>query len=142
MPAHKPLAILGAILVLGLPIAALQPAMTEEDYGKAMTEVQRLVGDANQHVDSDYWPDLQEDLQKLRARFNAVEKFWTARETPAAVGFAQSAIQAIKLVQAAADKEDGEAARTALRGLQRTCQSCHAQFREETADGFRMREPS
>jgi len=138
MPVHKPLAILGTVLGLALPVTARQSAMTEQDYRKAMTEIQLLVGDANQHIDSGYWPDLQEDMDKITRQFNVVEKFWTARGTTAAVVFARSAIKATEPVQVAASQMDGQAARRALGGLQVTCQGCHKQFREETADGFRI----
>lgn len=140
MPVPKPLAVLGSVLVFALPIAALQPpAMTEEDYGTTMTAIGASVGDANQHIDSGYWPDLQEDMQKIRRRLDTVEQFWTTRGTTAAVKLAQSAIQGVRSVQAAADTQDDQATRTALRDLEARCQSCHEQFREETADGFRIK---
>lgn len=139
MPVYKPIAILVAVLVVALPVAALQSDMTEEDYGKAMTTIQSLVGEAELHIDTGYWPDLQGDLQGIRRQFNAVEAFWTTRGTTEAVGFVQSAIEAIRTAQAAADEQDDQAARTALQGLRGTCDACHKQFREETADGFRIK---
>jgi len=104
-----------------------------------MTEIRFLVGDANMHVDARYWPELGEDMDKLEAQFEAVEAFWTARGTAAAAALAQEAIGKLEPIRAAADDKDPQAAGDAVKALSGTCQSCHEQFREETADGFRIK---
>ena len=116
-----------------------QEVTTEADYAKAMTEIRFLMGDADQHVDARYWPELADDVSKLRAQFEAVEAFWTARGTDAAVVRAQEAIGKLEPILAAADDKNPQTAASSVQALRGTCQSCHQQFREETADGFRIK---
>jgi hypothetical protein len=126
-------------LVLTPPVAALQEAMNEEDYAKAMIEIRFLMQDAGLHIDARYWPDLAEDVAKLEAQFDKVEAFWSARGTADGVKLTQAAIAALEPIRVAGDEQSTDGAQAALRGLQGACQSCHAQFREETADGFRIK---
>ena len=77
-------------------VGARQAAPTEAEYGALMTEIRFTVGDAEDHVDARYWPELGEDLDKLNRMFQQVEAFWTARGTEAAVGVAQEALVALK----------------------------------------------
>ena len=79
----------------GLAAAVRQSAPTEAEYGPLMTEIRFTVGDAELHVDSRYWPETREDLDKLVPMFEQVEAFWTARGTDDAVGFAQQALAAL-----------------------------------------------
>jgi hypothetical protein len=127
-------------LVLTPPVAALQEAMSEEDYAKAMIEIRFLMQDAGLHIDASYWPDLAEDVSKLEAQFDKVEAFWSARGTADGVKLTRAAIAALEPIRVAGDEMSTDGARAALRELQGTCQSCHAQFREETADGFRIKQ--
>ena len=127
-------------LVLTLPVAALQEVMSEEDYAAAMTEIRFLVQDAGLHIDARYWPELGEDLQKMQAQFDRVEAFWTARGTDEAVSLVESAIAALEPIRVAADERNTQGAQAAVRELQGTCQACHDQFREETADGYRIKQ--
>lgn len=140
MPVSKPVAALAVLLAGMVPLAAQDATLTEEEYGAAMTEIRFLVLDTELHIDARYWPDLDEDLRKLRMEFERVEGFWTARDVDEAVTLAQAARQAIEPIQTAHDEQDQAAARSALRGLRQTCDACHEQFREETPDGFRIRE--
>ena len=110
MSARGLLAVTGLIAVLGLTAGARQE-VSEADYEASMKELRFLVSDAQQHIDSSYWPELGEDVDKFIAQFEKVEAFWTARGT----------------------------ARAAVKELQGVCQACHTDFREETADGFRIK---
>ena len=139
MSIRTSVAVLGVVALGALPLMARQ-SMSEEEYGKAMTEIRFLVGDANLHIDARYWPDLSEDVAKLRTQFESVQAFWEARGNDAAVGFAQAAIDALEPILVAGDDRDQGAARSAVRGLQSTCTPCHDEFREETADGFRIKD--
>ena len=127
-------------LVFTLPVGAGQEAMSEEEYAAAMTEIRFLVQDAGLHTDARYWPDLAEDVSKLNAQFDKVEAFWTARDTADAVKLTQAAIAALEPIRVASDEQSTQGAQAAVRELQTTCQACHAQFREETADGFRIKQ--
>ncbi len=140
MQIHQPAAAVGIVLVCAVPVTS-QNIASEDDYAKSMTEIRFLMGDANQHVDARYWPELADDVQKLRAQFEAVEAFWTARGgTDAAAALAREAIGQLEPILAAADNKDPQAAGAAVRLMRSTCQSCHEQFREETADGFRIKQ--
>ena len=88
-------------LVLTLPVAALQEAMNEEDYAKAMIEIRFLMQDAGLHIDARYWPDLAEDVAKLEAQFDKVEAFWSARGTADGVKLTQAAIAALEPIRVA-----------------------------------------
>ncbi len=139
MQIHQPAAAVGIILVCAVPVTS-QNIASEDDYAKSMTEIRFLMGDANQHVDARYWPELADDVQKLRTQFEAVEAFWTARGTDAAAALAREAIGQLEPILAAADNKDPQAAGAAVSLMRSTCQSCHEQFREETADGFRIKQ--
>ena len=127
-------------LVLAIPLSAGQDVMSEEEYGAAMTEIRFLVQDMNLHIDARYWPELGEDVQKMQAQFEMVQAFWEARSTDEAVTFAQAAIDALGPIRGAAGDRNIGGAQEAVRGLQDACAACHDQFREETADGFRIRQ--
>ena len=105
MSVRKSVAVLGVVAVGVLPLMARQ-SISEEEYGKAMTEIRFLVGDANLHIDARYWPDLSEDVSKLRAQFESVQAFWEARGNDAAVGFAQASIDALEPILQAGDDRD------------------------------------
>jgi len=121
------------------PALALQDAMTEEEYDAAMKEIRFTVSDAQGHIDARYWPELETEVGRLQSYFTQIESFWTSRGTDEAAAFAQEALEALEGLLSAAGEEDQAAARDALKTLQGSCGSCHMQFREETAGGFRIK---
>ncbi|MCH7749247.1 MAG: hypothetical protein IH939_14250 [Acidobacteria bacterium] len=123
----------------GLAVGALQSAPTEEEYGALMTEIRFTVGDAEQHVDARYWPELGEDLERLIPMFRQVEAFWTARGTDDAVGFAGEALAALNALEEAGAAMSVGAARAAITTLRGTCESCHEIHREQMDDGYRIK---
>ena len=132
---------MGIVLLLcGLSVRAQQSAMTEEEYSAAMTEINFIIGDAELHIDARYWPELFEDLGKLRTQFEQVEAFWSARGSEEAVGFAQKILEGLAPIGTAGDEKDTQAASSTLRALQTTCQSCHDAFREQGPDGYRIKD--
>lgn len=139
MRMQRMVAAMSAALVFTPPAGASQSAMTEEEYGAAMTEINFLVGDAELHIDARYWPELSEDLGKLRTQFEQVEAFWAARGSEEAAGFARQVLEGLPPIRTAAGERDPQAASAALRALRGTCQSCHDAFREPTADGYRIK---
>ena len=126
-------------LAFTLPVFSNQEPMDEEAYAKAMIEIRYLMQDVSLHIDARYWPDLTEDVMKLNAQFEKVEAFWEARGATDAVKIAQGAIAALEPILVAGDARSTDSARAAVRALVVSCQSCHQQFREETADGFRIK---
>ncbi len=128
-----------AIVAGGPAIAAAQEALTEETYGPTMSEIRLIVGDAELHVDARYWPELGEDLDKLFPMFRQIEAFWAARGNDDAVAKALVTIEALREIGAAGVAMEQGRARTGIRALRGTCQSCHDAHREETADGYRIK---
>ena len=139
MRMHRLVAAIGVAFVCTLPAGALQSVMTEEEYGEAMTEINFIVGDAELHIDARYWPELSEDLRKLRTQFEQVEAFWTARGSEEAAGFARQVIDGLSPIRTAMDERDPQAASASLRALRGTCESCHEAFREPGPDGYRIK---
>ncbi len=131
----------GVVLALGslLASAAAQDAVTEADYDAAMKELRFLASDVSIHIDASYWGDLGEDTDKLRREFETVESFWKAQQQPDAVAAVGQALEAVSTISRAAGAEDRAAATAGLTALRDACQTCHAEFREETADGFRIK---
>lgn len=120
-------------------VAAAQETLTEESYGPTMAEIRLIVGDAELHVDARYWPELGEDLDKLFPMFRQIEAFWTERGNDDAVAKALTTIEALREIGNAGIAMEQGRARTGIRALRATCQSCHDAHREETADGYRIK---
>ena len=141
MPLTKRAAALGAALTIGfgVTLAATQEAVSEEDYEAAMQELRYLATDTSLHIDASYWGDVGEDSDKIRRELAKVESFWTAQEQPRAIELAGRAVAAARAIARASGSEDRGAATAALAELRSVCQSCHAEFREETDDGFRIK---
>jgi hypothetical protein len=127
------------LAVSGLVVHAWQSAPTEDEYGAMMAEIRLIVGDAEQHVDSRYWPELGEDLDKLFPMFRQIEAFWTARDNDGAVGFTQEALATLKAIGDAGIAMEQGPARAGISTLRGTCGACHTAHREETADGYRIK---
>ena len=141
MPLTKKAAVFAAALAIGLGVspAAAQDTVTAEDYEAAMQELRYLATDTSLHIDASYWGDVGEDSDKIRAELAKVESFWTAQEQPQAIEFATQAIEAARSIGRASGSQDRNAGTAALAELRSVCQSCHAEFREETDNGFRIK---
>ena len=128
-----------AVAAGGFGVAAAQDALTEETYGPTMAEIRLIVGDAELHTDSRYWPELGEDLDKLFPMFRQIEAFWGERGNDDAVAKTLITIEALREIGQAGIAMDQGSARSGIRALRATCQSCHDAHREETADGYRIK---
>ena len=105
-----------------------------------MTEVRFLLGDAGLHIDCSILARTQRRRREVEGPVDAVEAFWAARGTDDAVAFIQASLEKLRPIEAAADAMDIGAAQAAVRDLRTTCQPCHDQYREETADGFQFKQ--
>ena len=134
-------AVLGALLgfAAGGGLAGAQEEVSVEDYEDAMQELRYLVSDASIHLDASYWGDLGEDTDKMREQFARVVAFWEAQGQAEAVELAGNAIDAARAIARASGAQDRDAATSGLEDLRGACAACHGQFREETADGFRIK---
>ena len=130
---------LSLLAASGLALVARQSVPTEEEYGPLMIEIRFIVGDAELHADSRYWPEIGEDVGKLIPMFEQVRAFWTARGTDEAAGFATQALAALNELDVAALEMNLGAARTAIGRVRGTCDSCHESHREQTDDGYRIK---
>ena len=141
MPLTKKIAALAVALGVGFGVTlpAAQEAVTADDYEAAMQELRYLATDTSLHIDASYWGDVGEDSDKIRRELAKVESFWTAQEQPRAVELAGRAIGAARAIARASGSEDRAAGTAALAELRGVCQTCHAEFREETDDGFRIK---
>ena len=141
MQGMKAAVVLSAVVgvAFGATLVSAQGPVTEADYEGAMKELGYLVNDAAMHIDASYFGDLGEDSDKLYTQLTKVETFWKAQEQAKAVEIAGQALAAISGISRASGAEDGPAATAALADLRKTCTACHGEFREETADGFRIK---
>ena len=141
MQMMRQVVVLGSLLGLaaGGTLAGTQENVSVEDYEGAMQELRYLVSDAAIHLDATYWGDLGEDTDKMRTQFAKVEAFWEAQGQAEAVELAGNAIDAARAIARASGAQDRDAATTGLEQLRGACAACHGEFREETADGFRIK---
>lgn len=137
----KVIVALGAAVgvMLGAALVSAQDTVTEADYEGAMKELRYLVTDAAMHIDASYFGDLGEDSDKLYTQFSKVETFWKEQGQAKAVEIAGQALAAVSGISRASGTQDGPAATAALADLRKACDACHGEFREETADGFRIK---
>ena len=135
MRARVLMAIVAVVVVGGLRGAALQSVPTEMELDATMKEIRLTLGDAEGHIGSRYWPETEEDGQRLAAMFEQVEAFWTARETERAAGIAADAIAASRALTAAARRDDNDGATSAFDDLRGICSTCHQDYREQNEDG-------
>lgn len=122
---------------LTTPLTSL--VQSEEEYEAAMKEINLLVVDAELHIDARYWPELHDDIRKLRTQFEAVEAFWSARGEVDAVSFARQSMKTLEPIASAADERNPQAAESALEDFRSTCQSCHEVFRDSSNGGYRIK---
>ena len=127
------------LVTFGLQAEALQTTMTDAEYDAAMKEIRLTVGDADLHLQSQYWPELGTDADRLKTFFEQVEAFWSARGAEQATVFAREALAAVATLSAAVGQQDRQAVTSAINTLQGSCQSCHEVFREQTEDGYRIK---
>ena len=128
-----------SLVAFGLQAEALQTTMTEAEYDAAMKEIRLTVGDADLHLQSQYWPELGTDVDRLKAFFEQVEAFWMAQGSEQATAFAGEALTAVATLSTAVGQQDRQAVTSAIKTLRGVCQSCHGVFREQTEDGYRIK---
>ena len=141
MRAHRIIAA-GFVAILVVAFGArpgAQTAPTEADYEAAMKQINMTNIDAEGHIDAMYWPEMTDAVGALEKLFARVEAFWDARQAEKAAALAGDALKAVSALSQATGAQDQEAARRALRDLRGVCQSCHQEFREQTADGYRIK---
>ena len=140
---HKMLTVITVFYLLcSYPTGARQTGLNETDFPATMKEIGLTVGDAEGHIDARYWPETEEDGQRLAAKFQLVEEFWLNRGTDAAAGIAADAVTASNNLTTVARANDYSGSRNALAAIRKTCGACHQDFREETEDGYRIKSGS
>jgi hypothetical protein len=119
----------------------LPPPVTadEELLDGLMKTIAPAFASLRQAVDAANGAAAKQQAETLARAFTGVEAFWTARSRPDAIGWARTARENAGAIarDAATSAESIKAATSAL-GQQ--CQSCHAVYREQFANGeFRIR---
>ncbi len=137
---HRMLTVITVFYLLcSYPTGARQTGLNETDFPSTMKEIGLTVGDAEGHIDARYWPETEEDGQRLAAMFQLVEEFWLNRGADAAARIAADAVTASNNLTAVARANDFNGSRNALAEIRKTCGTCHQDFREETEDGYRIK---
>lgn len=120
-----------ATVFLCVPLQAALQIVTEQEYTAAMRETNFIVGDAGLHIDARYWPELSDDLGKLRSQFERVEAFWSARDADEALALAREVIDGIEPLAADAD-QDQQAAMGRSESFAASASSATASFGKRT----------
>ena len=94
-----------------------QESVTEDEYGPMMTEIRFTIGDALQHVDSFYWPELGEDLDKLLPMLRQVEAFWMEHGDAETIQQAKDLMGTFDALNTAAIAENQGDCRTAIQTM-------------------------
>ena len=140
---HKMITVIAVFyLLFSDPTGARQTALNEAELSSTMKEIGLTVGDAEGHIDARYWPETEEDGQRLAAMFQLVEEFWLNRGTDAAARIAADAVTASNNLTTVARANDYSGSQNALAAIRKTCGACHQDFREETEDGYRIKSGS
>jgi hypothetical protein len=129
-----------ALLARGMGARQAPTPISEIEFDALMTEVRLTVGDTEQHIDSRYWPETAEDGDRFAEMFEKVQVFWNAREVEDAARIAGEAIAAANALSLAASRNELDGTRAALGELRATCAACHQSYREETDDGYRIKQ--
>jgi cytochrome c556 len=113
---------------------------SEEDYSKAMKEVQMRNGALRKSIASSNEADAAAAAARLETIFKDVQAYWEDKKVADAAGYAKNAVAAVQAVSKAVAAHDMAAAGAANTTLGAQCMSCHTAHREKTPDGgFKMK---
>jgi cytochrome c556 len=120
--------------VLATLAAAVSIAAPEIDYSDFDDEIMRSMDDAIKDLDSNLGgQDAEASLasaQVLREGFAWAEKYFTGKvEAPRGVEFARAGQENLAAVVQAIEARNFDAANSSLRGLVRSCKTCHEAYK-------------
>ena len=121
-----------AVLMGSVAIVSAQ-SKTDEDYDKLM----KSVGQANGAIRKAADPKAAAvEAEKLVALFKDAQQFWTGRGNKEAADWSAAAGMHAAAIVKEGNAGSAEGVAAHAKELGGTCQTCHAKYREKTADGF------
>lgn len=119
-------------------VAALTVMAAEkppEAHVKLMKDTNTAAGALRGHVQAKDYDAIAADAATLKTMFADIEKFWTARKTDDAIGFAKAGAKGAIDLETAAKAKNEEGVASAARAVNGTCMGCHTAHRERLPDG-------
>lgn len=112
----------------------------EEALDKVMKRVAPAFEALRQAVDRSNAAGTAENARLLDAAFGETEAFWTAKARTDAASWAREARSLSEVIQRQSTAGGWDGVKTLVDALGQQCQSCHAAYREQFADGaFRIK---
>jgi hypothetical protein len=119
--------------------AAAGARVTIEQHEAAMKQIAQAIGVLQKSAKANDLATAATNAQTLATQFALVEQFWTQRNKPDAVKFAQQGRQGATDAAAAAKAGDQMKTQMAATNAQGSCKQCHSVYREgDQATGFRI----
>lgn len=122
---------LAAAAVLTVMAAEKPP----EAHVKLMKDANTAAAALRGHVQAKDYDAIAADAATLKPLFAEIEKFWTARKTEDAIGFAKTGAKGVADLETAAKAKNEEGVAAAARAVNGTCMGCHTAHRERLPDG-------
>lgn len=119
-------------------VAALTVAASEkppESYVKNMKETNVAAQALRKLVETKDYDGIAKEAATIKTLFESTLKFWEARKTEDAVGFAKNAAKVAGDLEAAAKAKNDEAIAAGARAVNASCKGCHDAHRERLPDG-------
>jgi hypothetical protein len=108
---------------------------SDEDFSKAMKEVNAQNGTLRKATASASEADVVASAAKLETLFKDVQAYWEMKKVDDAVTASKNAVAAAQAVSKAAAAHDMPAATAATQTLGGQCMACHTAHRERLPDG-------
>lgn len=115
-----------------------QAQTTDEDYDKIMKSVGAANGAMRKAMATDPVAAGAE-ARKLVEAFKGAAAFWKSRKVDDAAAWAAEAMTHAAEIEKALAAKNTDSANEHAKMLGGMCQTCHAKYREKTADGFAIK---
>lgn len=107
----------------------------EESFDKVMKRIGPAFNSLRTAAGTSNAAGAAENTKVLKAAFLEVESFWKARGTADALEWTRTARRQLEAVERAAATGAWDQVKTSMAGLNQSCQTCHAAYRERLDDG-------
>jgi cytochrome c556 len=144
--ANRPVVLASSVITTGgIDVARrLPPPMTSEEaaYQKIMKQVGSSNGALRKAIEGSDAKLARENAAALRQAFSQAESFWNRKDRDDARGWALDARRIAERIDRAAAAGRWDEVKTHAGSLGKTCQTCHAAYRERFDDGsYRIKLP-
>ena len=106
-----------------------------EAYSNAMKAINAANMGLRAAVTAKDYDGVAKQATAIKASFDVVDQFWTAKKVDDATAAAKAGAKAATDLGAAATAKNDEGIAAAQRALGATCMGCHTAHRERLADG-------